>query len=130
MNKTDILVELHGVIATRLFGGGPWLMDRKSAAASQARARELRLEEQVEDGGSQLTCLGKDINFILLSVFMGAWDEGDIPTILRMHGLITASEADSMDEEWAKFPTNPELAMKSYVRKAYVRCFKPKKKLA
>ena len=99
MNKIEILVELHALIASRLLGDGPWLMDRHTAAISAARALELGLEEQVTKDSWQLTPLGKEIDFHLLSVFIGRWDPGDIPIILRLRRLITEVEADAIYEK-------------------------------
>jgi hypothetical protein len=126
MNKLDILCELHAVIATRLLGEGPWLMEREDALKSNERALEMRLEEQVTRDTSKFTSLGEELDFDLLSIFMGRWDYRDIPIILKKRGLIINSEADAIYEHWAKCH-NPELAMKSYVRKAYFRCFRPPK---
>ena len=127
MNKLDILCELHAVIATRLLGEGPWLMEREDVLKSNERALEMRLKEQVTRDTSKLTSLGKELDFDLLSVFMGRWDYRDIPIILEQRGLITRSEIDDIYEQWAKC-ADPELAMKSYVRKAYFRCFRPPKR--
>ena len=123
MNKLDILCELHAVIATRLLGEGPWLMEREDALKSNERALEMGLEEQITRDTRELTPLGEEIDFDFLLVFMGRWDEGDIPSILEQRGLITRSETDDIYERWAKC-ADPELAMKSYVQKAYLRCFR------
>jgi hypothetical protein len=126
MNKLDILCELHAVIAARLLGPGPWLMDRETAIKSQERVLKMGLEEQVTRDTWRLTSLGKEIDFDLLSIFSGSWDEGDIPSLLEQRGLITRSEIDDIYEQWAKC-ADPELAMTSYVQKAYLRCFRPPK---
>ena len=76
----------------------------------------MGLEEQVTRDTRELTPLGEEIDFDLLLVFMGRWDEGDIPSILEQRGLITRSDTDDIYEQWAKCH-DPELAMKSYVRK-------------
>jgi hypothetical protein len=127
MNKLDILCELHAVIATRLLGEGPGLMEREDALKSNERALAIRLEEQVNRDTWRLTALGKEMDLDLLSIFMGRWDYRDIPVILKQRGLITNSEADAIYEHWAKCH-NPELAMKSYVQRAYFRCFRPPKR--
>ena len=124
MNKLDILCELHAVIATRLLGEGPWLMEREDVLKSNQRTLEMGLEEQITRDTRELTPLGEEIDFDFLLVFMGRWDEGDIPSILEQRGLITRSETDDIYERWAKCH-DPELAMKSYVRKAYFMCFCP-----
>ena len=126
MNKLDILCELHAVIATRLLGEGPWLMEREDALKSNERALAIRLEEQVNRDTWRLTALGKEMDLDLLSIFMGRWDYRDIPVILKQRGLITNSEADAIYEHWAKCH-DPSGAMKSHVRKAYLRCFRPPK---
>ena len=38
MTKLDILCELHAVIAARLFGEGPWLMEREDALKSNKKS--------------------------------------------------------------------------------------------
>ena len=126
MTKLDILCELHAVIAARLLGKGPWLMEREDALLTRQRVLEMGLEEQVTRDTRELTPLGKEIDFDFLLVFMGGWDEGDIPSLLEQRGLVTKAEADSMHEQWAKCH-DPERAMKGYVRKAYLRCFRPPK---
>ena len=84
----------------------------------------MGLQKQTEDTGTN--ALRKGVDFDLLSVFMGRRNYGDIPSILEDRGLVTKSEADSIYKRWA-ISHNPELAMKSYVRKAYFRCFRPPK---
>ena len=86
--KVDILCKLHAIIAARLLGKGPWLMEREDALKSNERAVEIGLQEQTEDG-RELTPLGKEVDFNLLSLFMGRWDHRDIPIILEDRGLIT-----------------------------------------
>jgi hypothetical protein len=126
MTKLDILCELHAVIAARLFGEGPWLMEREDALLTGQRVLEMGLLKQGPIDGWQHTPFAEEIDFDLLSVFMGWQDEGDIPSILEEHGLVTKAEVDSMHEQWAKCH-DPERAMKRYVRKAYLRCFRPPK---
>jgi hypothetical protein len=127
MTKLDILCELHAVIGARLFGEGPWLMEREDALLTRQRVLEMELEKQVTEDTWQHTPFAEEIDFDLLSVFMGWQDEGDIPSILEQRGLVTKAEADSMHEQWAKCH-DPERAMKRYVRKAYLRCFRPPKR--
>ena len=42
MTKLDILCELHAVIAARLFGEGPWLMEREDALLTGQRVFRSR----------------------------------------------------------------------------------------
>ena len=68
MKKNEILIEVHAVIAARLLGAGPWLMDRKTAAMSMERALEMGLEQQVTRDTWKSTPLGDEIDFDLLSI--------------------------------------------------------------
>jgi len=40
MTKIDILCELHAVIGARLFGEGPWLMEREDALLTRQWSAE------------------------------------------------------------------------------------------
>jgi hypothetical protein len=71
MNKLDILCELHAVIATRLLGEGPWLMEREDVLKSNQRTLKMDLEEQITRDTRELTPLGEEIDFDFLLVFMG-----------------------------------------------------------
>jgi hypothetical protein len=50
MTKLDILCELHAVIAARLFGEGPWLMEREDALLTRQRVLEMGLGETSHRG--------------------------------------------------------------------------------
>ncbi len=134
MNKTKLLTELHAVIASRL--RGVWLVKDESQLSSALRALDLVLrgENQGAGGGAshwpekernEITpgprpmSLGEEINFELLSVFMGIRSLRDMPSILRQNGLINETEFDKC-KEWRSLG-DPEMAAKSYVRKAYFR---------
>jgi hypothetical protein len=109
ITKLDILCELHAVVAARLFGEGPWLMEREGpwlmeredALLTRPRVLEMGLEKQVREDTWQDTPFAEETDFDLLSVFMGWQDEGDVPSILEQRGLVTKAEADSMHEQWA-----------------------------
>ena len=132
MNKTKLLSELHSIIASRLHGR--WMVKDESQVSSALRALDLVLrgENQSAGGGAshwpekelnEITpgprpmSLGEEINFELLSVFMGIRSLRDVPRILRKNGLINETEFDEC-KEWRSLD-DPEMAAKSYVRKAY-----------
>jgi hypothetical protein len=132
MNKTKLFSELHTIIASRLRGA--WLVKDDSQLSSALRALDLVLrgENQGAGGGAprwpekdpnEITpqprqiSLGEEINFELLSVFIGIRSLRDIPRILRKNGLINETEFDEC-KEWRSLG-DPEMAAKSYVRKAY-----------
>ena len=132
MTKFKLLRELHAIIAARL--RGVWLVKDDSQLSSALRALDLVLrgENQGGRGGAphwsekesnEITSqprqmsLGEEINFELLSVFMGIRSLRDMPRILRQNGLINETEFDEC-KEWRSL-ADPEMATKSCVRKAY-----------
>ncbi len=59
-------------------------------------------------------------------VFMGLWDQWEIPMILEDHGLIDDLEAEHM-QDLLQAGRDPELALKEYVREAYLKYYKTTK---
>jgi len=80
----------------RLFGSGPWLADRESCVALQTKLEQMGLEERVpgERDTRRITPLGKELHSDLVMVFLGLWDEYEIPMILEDHGFIDDLEAE------------------------------------
>ena len=81
VTKLDILCELHAVIAARLFGEGPWLMEREDALLTRQKVLEMGLEKQVTEDMWQHTPFAEEIDFDLLSVFMG-WQAPPPPPVV------------------------------------------------
>jgi hypothetical protein len=126
MDKTVLLSELHAIIASRLHG--QWLVKGETQLPSALRALDLVLrgENQGAGGGAshrpkkpRPMSLGDEINFELLAVFIGTRSLQDVLRILRKNGLITELEFDEC-KQWCTVE-DPEMAVKSYVRKAYFR---------
>jgi hypothetical protein len=134
MNKTKLFSELHAIIASRLRGA--WLVKDESQLSSALRALDLVLRSENQDAGggvphwaekepNEITpqprqmSLGEEINFELLSVFMGIRSLRDVPRILRKNGLINETEFEEC-KEWRSLH-DPEAAAKSDVRRAYFR---------
>ena len=46
MDKRTALQDLHEMMVTRLFGGGPWLADREACDAMSKKFGKLGLEER------------------------------------------------------------------------------------
>jgi hypothetical protein len=88
MKRSDILIQLHSIIQERLFGIGPWLADGQTADALSEMIRGMRLERPVAGARFRDTELGAELKITLLSVFMGLWDDGEIPFLLEKEGLI------------------------------------------
>jgi hypothetical protein len=98
MNRYKILAEVEVIVLARLFGNGPWLIDPETGVALQRRLEQMGLEERVP-GTTDMwrnTPLGSELHLDLLMVFMGLWDEWEIPMILEDHGLIDDLEAEHM----------------------------------
>ena len=118
MNKQNILCELDAMIIERLFGRRPWLADRDTVAALDRTLTRLGLREQVSDqpGNSRITSLGKELHMELLMVFLGMWDEFEVPIILEDYGLIDEEEVrrlNGLNEDQGAF-------LEPVVRRAFV----------
>src|SRR6478752_5024789 len=100
MNKAKIIAELENMVVTRLFGRQPWLADRETCCAVNRKLIQMGLVEQICDEPQtwQNTPLGKELDLDLFLVFMGHWDECDIPSLLKEYGLIDESEFDAILE--------------------------------
>ncbi len=132
MNKTKLLSELHSIIASRLHGR--WMVKDESQVSAALRALDLVLCGENQGAGAEAShwpekerdeitpgprpmSLGEEINFELLSVFMGIRSLRDMPRILKKNGLINETEFEEC-KEWRSL-NDPETAAKRYVRKAY-----------
>src|SRR6516225_2158382 len=96
MNKAEIIAELENMVVARLFSGQPWLADRETNSAYHRKLTQMGLFEQVCEKPQtwRNTPLGNELDVDLFSVFMGHWDEWEVPMILEEYHLIDKSEAD------------------------------------
>jgi len=46
IKRSDIVRELEAIVHTRLFGPGPWLIDREAGAALEKRILEMGLRDE------------------------------------------------------------------------------------
>ena len=97
MNKAQIIAELENMAAARLFSGRPWLADRETNSAYHRKLIQMGLLEQVCDKPQtwRNTPLGNELDVDLFSVFMGHWDEWEVPMILKDYQLIDEAEAEA-----------------------------------
>ena len=95
MNKAKIIAELENMVVARLFSGRPWLADRETISAYHRKLIQMGLVEQVcvEPQTWRHTFLGKELNVDLFQVFIGLWDEWEVPLILEEYGLPIRSSA-------------------------------------
>jgi len=119
-HKRDTIRHLHAIAVWRLFGEGPWLCDREACAAVCRLRDEMKLWEPVGDSRDTVktTALGKELNSELMDVFIGYWDEWEIPMILFEKGLIDEDEMDELHQKLEQ-SDNPEAVLKAVVRNAY-----------
>jgi hypothetical protein len=120
MNKAQIIAELENMVVARLFNRQPWLADRETNSAYHRKLIQMGLLEQVWDKPQtwRNTRLGNELDVDLLSVFMGHWDEWEVPMILQEYHLIDKSEADLIYENMTE--ANAECVLSGYVKRAYL----------
>jgi hypothetical protein len=113
-NSSDIVRELEAIVHVRLFGPGPWLTDRETGATLENRILQMRLSD-----AERRRALAVDLNMDLYEVFVGMWDEGEIPIILCDYGFIDESLRDSLYDRM-KMGADPESVLRGVVRRAYL----------
>ena len=119
MNKAKIIAELENMVVARLFSGRAWLADREIISAYNRKLLQMGLVEQVcgEPLTWQITPLGKELDVDLFQVFIGLWDEWEVPLILEEHGLLNESEFDAIIECTSE--ADAERLLTGYVKRAY-----------
>ena len=119
MNKAKIIAELENMVVARLFSGRPWLADWETISAYHRKLIQMGLVEQVcvEPQTWRNTPLGKELDVDLFQVFIGLWDEWEVPLILEEYGLLNESEFDAIFECTSE--ANAEGLLIGYVRRAY-----------
>jgi hypothetical protein len=119
MNKAEIIAELENMIVARLFSRRPWLADREACSAISRKLIQMGLVEVVCDEPEtwRATPLGKELDIDLLQVFMGHWDEYEVPMILEDHHLLDEGEADALYARMDK--ADAESVLIGCVKRAY-----------
>jgi hypothetical protein len=91
----------------------------------------MGLEERVptEEETWRRTPLGRELHSNLLMVFLGFWDEWEVPMILEEYGVIDDLECEAI---WRLLGAgrDPEVVLKKYVREAYFAHYKRTKLLS
>jgi hypothetical protein len=130
MTRSEILAEIEAMIFARLFGKDRWLADKEIAPVLTKRLEQLGLEERVPADKEtwRSTPLGRELHSVLLSVFLGLWDEWEVPMILEDYGVIDDLEFEAI---WRLLGEgrDPETILKKYVREAYFAHYKRTKLL-
>jgi hypothetical protein len=128
MTKAEIVVELEAMAWHRLFNCRHWLADQETVWAVHQKLIEMRLMEQISSGTWRYTPLGKELDVDLFEVFMGLFDEWEVPYILEDHRLIDEWESDSICARMSR-KANPEFVLLECVRRAYLNYGKVSKLL-
>ena len=125
MTRSEILTEVEAMIFARLFGKGRWLADRETAAILGRKLEQMGLEERVPGDREtwRSTPLGRELHSHLLMVFLGLWDEWEVPVILQDYGVIDDLECETI---WGFLGAgrDAEAVLKKYVREAYFAHYK------
>lgn len=126
MDKRAAIQDLHEMMVTRLFGGRPWLADREACDALSRKLGELGLQERVPGDilSTRSTALGKELQLDLVMVFIGLWDELEMPMILEDYGLIDAFDVSRI-YDLLEMCSDPEHVLRPIVRKAYGEHYNP-----
>jgi hypothetical protein len=131
MHKNEIIRQLHQIVDDRLFGTATWPVDRENANRLHTTLLEMGLVEEVPGQGDtwRNTPLGNELHIDLLEVFMGLWDEWEIPTILERYGLMEKREVRRV---WRVLDTRSgwERTLKNYVLRAYFAFYNPTRALS
>jgi hypothetical protein len=119
MNKAKIIAELENMVVARLFGRQPWLADRETCSALHRKLIQMGLVEVVcvEPETWRSSTLGKELDVDLFEVFLGLFDEWEVPMILEHYGLIDESEFDVICARMDK--GDAESILIGYVKRAY-----------
>jgi hypothetical protein len=115
MNKAEIIAELENMVVARLFSRQPWLADRETCSAIHRKLIQMGLVFSVEPSTWRHTPLGKELDVELFQVFMGHWNEWEVPMILEEYGFLSESEFDAICESKA----DAESLLSGYVKRAY-----------
>ena len=119
MNKAEIIAALENMVAARLFSGQPWIADEETICAYDRKLIQMGLIEQVCDEPPtwRNTPLGNELDVDLFQVFLGLWDEWEVPKILKEYGFLDESEFDAILGYTSE--ANPERLLSGYVKRAY-----------
>jgi hypothetical protein len=126
MNRNEIVRQLHLIIDARLFGAAGWPVDRESADRLRTTLLQMGLVEEVPGQADtwRNTPLGNELHLVLLEVFMGFWDEWEVPEILEEYGLIEEWEVHRL-RRVLNAGAGWERTFKDYLRRAYFAFFNP-----
>lgn len=118
-NKSEITQQLDKIVTARLFGDGPWLVDREAASTLCGSLEEMGLQKMRPDRTVSDTQLGKELDVGLQMVFMGLWEPWDSIFVLQDWGLIDEEEVEPLFDLLKMGEEHAEPAFRTRVQKAY-----------
>ncbi len=126
MDRRSVILRLHAITDTRLFGDGPWLTNRESGLTLDRIFVEMKVQEEVpgDPRSSRSTALGKELNIDLVCAFMGHWDPFDLLYQLEEYELLTEAEADRLRNRLNN-GADAESLLRARVQRAYVEYYRP-----
>jgi hypothetical protein len=119
MNKAEIVAELEAMTWHRLFNCHQWLADRETVCAVNQKLMKMGLVESTEPNAARYTPLGMELDLDLFEVFMGLFDEWEVPLLLNHYGFIDECEADDLYARMSE-KVSPEAVLVRHVRRAYL----------
>ncbi len=110
----------------RLFGSCSWLADREACGVLSQKLDDLGLQERVTgyEDTSQNTALGQELQLDLVMVFIGLWNELEVPIILERHGLIDEIEETRIYDQMGA-GIDPEYLLRPLVKRAFLDHYNP-----
>jgi len=124
MDKRTAIMSLQALMHARLFCDDSWLADRDACISISAQLNGLGLQVEVREGSNQATDLGKALELDLAMVFVGLWDEWEVPYVLERYGLIDESDELCIYDRLENCD-DPEHVLRPWVQKAYFDHFNP-----
>jgi hypothetical protein len=123
-NRAALVSKLDALITARLFGPSEWLAHRAAASAIDEMLFNLKLQEPVtgQEGVTQSTTLGKELDLDLLMVFLGIYEPWDAVMILQKYELL--DETEVCDLFHAVGTKDSELLLRKRVQTAYHKYFR------
>lgn len=128
MDKSCVISALHEMLDARLFGDEPWLAPPDVVAAVSKKLDDLGLQEWVNEKDTRATALGDEIKLDLVIVFLGIFNEFEVPIILEKHGLLDEAEASLLIES-PELTGNAEQILRPIVQQAFLRHYNPRDRL-
>ena len=126
MDEAEAVQKLNAIIVAQLFGDGTWPADTKTADDLHATLEQLGVYEPVPGQPDTHTTQsrGTGLNICLMMIFMGIWDEVEVPCMLEQYGLIDDLEFNRLYDE-LETGADPVPLLLPVVRRAYFQHFNP-----